>query len=63
MSRKDLNLLNKSLREVADILAEADCTFRIVKRDGVQYMVTADHHADRCNLSLLNGKVEAFHWG
>lgn len=63
MSRKDLDLLNKTLGEAAGILNEAGYSFRITKRDGVHYVVTADHNNQRCNLHLLNGKVEAFNWG
>lgn len=63
MSRKELPLLNKTLAEAADILNDAGHSFRIVKRDGVPYVVTCDHNINRCNLTLLNGKVAEYKWG
>lgn len=63
MSRKELPLLNKTLAEAADILNNAGHSFRIVKRDGVPYVCTMDFNINRCNLTLLGGKVAEYSWG
>lgn len=63
MSRKEFPIINKTLAEAAEILNAAGHSFRITKRDGVPYVVTCDYIANRCNLHLLNGKVEAYNWG
>lgn len=38
-------------------LGDLGVKIRIVHRDGVNYVVTADFKTDRVNLSIVNGKV------
>lgn len=58
-----LDIIGKGLREVNEIVTEAGCTFRVVSRDGERYVVTMDHHKDRVNLTLVEGKVTGYTFG
>lgn len=50
-------LIGKTEAEAIDLIKEARFKPRIICRDGVEQMVTADARSNRINLEIANGKV------
>lgn len=58
-----LDIIGKGLREANDIITEAGMSYRVVSRDGVAMVGTADHRRDRVNLTLVDQKITAYTCG
>lgn len=50
-------MIGKTEAEAIDLIKEARFKPRIICRDGVEQMVTADARSNRINLEIANGKV------
>ncbi len=56
-------LLGKTKEEAQALCVEDGRAFRVVDEDGERYMLTADLHPTRINVSLLKGKVVSVRLG
>ena len=63
MQDDKLGLIGKTIGEVAGVLDAMDYTYRVVERDGVKYMVTADFVPTRANLTMVERKVVKYTLG
>jgi hypothetical protein len=52
-----MKLIGLTLEEATKLLTEKLHTWRIVEKNGVKYMMTADVNHNRCNLSIKKGVV------
>lgn len=50
-------LIDKTLEEATNIITNNGYRLRIVKKDGVPFVITRDYRLDRINLELENDKV------
>ena len=56
-------LLGKTYEEAKQIIYENELSIRVVKEDGVSYIVTCDVDIERVNLELKNNIVEDAYYG
>ena len=57
------DIIGMLLEDAYDHILKTDYTARVVKKDGIAFIITCDFRLDRINLEIENDKVVRFTFG